>query len=76
MPSPRPGTCVNDTKSLPEVNLNFIKKHVLMDDPVPPFFGSPLVVRTGLISRFTAIAVDPQVKTTDGKAYDVIFVGE
>merc|ERR1719188_1462849 len=35
-----------------------------------------MVVRTGLMSRFTAIAVDAQVKTTEGgKAYDVIFVG-
>ena len=48
-----------------------------MDDTVPPFFGAPMVVRTGLMSRFTAIAVDAQVKTTEGgKAYDVIFVGE
>ena len=48
-----------------------------MDDTVPPFFGAPMVVRTGLMSRFTAIAVDAQVKTTEGgKAYDVIFIGE
>ena len=46
-----------------------------MDDPVPPFFGAPIVIRTGLISRFTVIAVDPQVKTTDGKTMDVIFIG-
>jgi len=25
--------------------------------------------------RFTQIAVDPQVKTLDGKAYDVLFIG-
>ena len=50
---------------------------VLMDDTVPAFFGAPMVVRTGLMSRFTAIAVDAQVKTTEGgKAYDVIFIGE
>ena len=47
-----------------------------MDDTVPAFFGAPMIVRTGLMSRFTAIAVDAQVKTTEGKAYDVIFVGE
>ena len=76
VPSPRPGTCINDTRSLPDANINFIRNHVLMDDPVPPFFGAPVVVRTGLISRFTVVAVDPQVKTTDGKTYDVIFVGQ
>ena len=27
------------------------------------------------MSRFTSIAVDPQVGTTEGKTYDVIFVG-
>ena len=47
-----------------------------MDDPVAPFFGAPIVIRTGLISRFTVIAVDPQVKTTDGKTVDVIFIGK
>eukprot|EP00095_Tigriopus_kingsejongensis_P004637 maker-scaffold291_size219542-snap-gene-1.24 protein:Tk04637 transcript:maker-scaffold291_size219542-snap-gene-1.24-mRNA-1 annotation:"semaphorin-1a isoform x3" len=75
VPSPRPGTCINDTKSLPDVNLNFIKTHTLMDEPVLPFFGSPIVIRTGMVSRFTVIAIDPQIKTTEGKAYDVIFIG-
>lgn len=46
-----------------------------MDEPVPPFFGSPVLIRTGLVSRFTTIAVDPQVGTTEGKTFDVIFVG-
>ena len=76
VPSPRPGICTNDSKSLPSENLNFVRTHSLMDEPVLPFFGGPLVVRTGLISRFTVIAVEPQVKTTEGKAYDVIFVGK
>ena len=66
---------MNDTKLLPDINLNFIRTHSLMDDLVLPFFGAPIVIRTGLISRFTVIAVDPQVKTTDGKTFDVIFVG-
>lgn len=61
VPSPRPGTCNNDTKTLPDQFLNFIKTHSLMDEPVAPFFGSPVLIRTGLISRFTTIAVDPQV---------------
>jgi hypothetical protein len=47
-----------------------------MDETVPPFFGSPIVIRTGIISKFTAIAVDPQVTTTDGKTYDVLFIGK
>jgi hypothetical protein len=25
--------------------------------------------------RFTEIAVDPQIKTPDGKTYDVLFIG-
>jgi hypothetical protein len=32
-----------------------------MDETVSPYFGAPIVVRTGLMSRFTVIAVDPQV---------------
>ena len=28
VPSPRPGACLNDSKSLPDINLNFIRNHV------------------------------------------------
>lgn len=28
------------------------------------------------MSQFTAIAVDPQVSTTNGKTFDVIFIGK
>ena len=55
VPEPRPGTCTNDTKSLPDSNINFIRTHSLMDESVPPFFGAPVLIRTGLISRFTSI---------------------
>ena len=76
VPSPRPGTCMNDTKSLPDSALNFIKTHTIMDETVSAFFGAPVAVRTGVLSsRFTAIAVDPQIMTTEGKAYDIIFIG-
>eukprot|EP00096_Caligus_rogercresseyi_P008854 TRINITY_DN2875_c0_g2_i2.p1 TRINITY_DN2875_c0_g2~~TRINITY_DN2875_c0_g2_i2.p1 ORF type:complete len:852 (-),score=235.20 TRINITY_DN2875_c0_g2_i2:775-3330(-) len=77
VPTPRPGSCIkeNDTNSLGDVNLNFVKTHMLMDETVSPFFGAPVVIRTGLSSRFTALAVDPQISTTDGKHYDVIFTG-
>uniref|UniRef100_T1JEM8 Semaphorin-1A n=1 Tax=Strigamia maritima TaxID=126957 RepID=T1JEM8_STRMM len=75
VPEPRPGQCVNDSRSLPDVPLNFIKSHTLMDQAVPAFWGHPIAIRTSLKSRFTQIAVDPQVKTADGKTYDVLFIG-
>ncbi|VVD05526.1 unnamed protein product, partial [Leptidea sinapis] len=72
---PRPGTCHNDSRQLPDQTLNFIKTHALMDESVPAFFGEPIVIRTSFHYRFTQIAVDPQVKTPGGKAYDVLFIG-
>ncbi|KAG1681096.1 Semaphorin-1A [Nymphon striatum] len=75
IPEPRPGTCVNNSKTLPEVTLNFIKKHTLMDKSIPPFSGQPLVVRADVGSRLTQVAVDPQVKAPDGRTYDVLFIG-
>uniref|UniRef100_T1JFQ1 Semaphorin-1A n=1 Tax=Strigamia maritima TaxID=126957 RepID=T1JFQ1_STRMM len=75
VPEPRPGQCVNDSRTLPDVPLNFIKSHTLMDQAVPAFWGHPIAIRTSLKSRFTQIAVDPQVKTPDGKTYDVLFIG-
>lgn len=40
--------CVNDSTKLPDATLNFIKDKPLMDKPVPPMDGQPLLVRTSL----------------------------
>ncbi|KAK7083551.1 Sema domain, partial [Halocaridina rubra] len=77
VPEPRPGQCVKDSSTLPDVTLNFIKSHSLMDEAVPAFFGRPILISTSFhySGRFTSIAVDSQVRTPDGKAYDVLFIG-
>lgn len=75
VPDPRPGQCHNDSRTLPDLTLNFIKTHSLMDESVPNFFGQPIVIRTSFHYRFTQIAVDPQVKVPGGKTYDVLFIG-
>lgn len=46
VPDPRPGQCHNDSRTLPDLTLNFIKTHSLMDESVPSFFGEPIVIRT------------------------------
>ncbi|XP_043238137.1 semaphorin-1A-like isoform X1 [Amphibalanus amphitrite] len=74
VPEPRPGRCVNDSRSLPDVHLNFIRSHPLMDSAVPTLHGQPLLMRTSLHQRFTKIAVDPQVRAADGTLYDVLFI--
>ncbi|XP_045483427.1 semaphorin-1A isoform X3 [Harmonia axyridis] len=75
VPDPRPGQCHNDSRTLPDLTLNFIKTHSLMDESVPSFFGQPIVIRTSYRYRFTQIAVDPQVRVPGGKTYDVLFIG-
>lgn len=75
VPSPRPGECSNDTQNLPEMTVNFVKEHPLMDHAVPAFWNSPVLVHTSFRSRFTAIAVDSQIETASGKAFDVLFIG-
>ncbi|XP_046404618.1 semaphorin-1A [Ischnura elegans] len=75
VPDPRPGQCVNDSRTLPDLTLNFIKTHSLMDESVPSLFGEPIVIRTSFHYRFTQIAVDPQIKTPGGNTYDVLFIG-
>ncbi|XP_020291407.1 semaphorin-1A isoform X2 [Pseudomyrmex gracilis] len=75
VPDPRPGQCSNESRTLPDLTLNFIKTHSMMDESVPSFFGQPIVIRTSFHYRFTQIAVDPQVKTMGGKTYDVLFIG-
>lgn len=74
VPEPRPGQCVNDSRTLPEMTLNFIKEHPLMDLSVPPLWGNPIVIQTSFNYRFTQIAVDPQIETASGKTFDVLFI--
>ncbi|XP_068228414.1 semaphorin-1A-like isoform X3 [Palaemon carinicauda] len=74
VPDPRPGSCVEDSQTLPELNINFANTHPLMDEAVPAFFGHPLLVKASFKYRFTKIAVDPQVVLHDGKSIDVLFV--
>ncbi|KAK9497889.1 hypothetical protein O3M35_003793 [Rhynocoris fuscipes] len=74
VPEPRPGRCVNDSRTLPDVSVNFVKTHTLMNDAVSSF-AQPLLVRVSLRNRFSAITVDPQVKTITGQPMDVLFIG-
>ena len=69
------GSCPNNSKDLSDANLNFIKTHPLMNDAVSPFFGSPVLLRTGFNTGFTSISVDAQVMTPDGSKFDVLYVG-
>ncbi|EFA11605.1 semaphorin-1a [Tribolium castaneum] len=75
VPEPRPGQCVRDSRILPDKNVNFIKTHSLMEDAVPALFGKPVLVRVSLQYRFTAITVDPQVKTINNQYLDVLYIG-
>lgn len=75
VPQPRPGTCVDDSRTLPSATINFVLKNPLMDGAVNPIHEAPLLVHTGSNYKFTAIAVDPQVETMNGKSYDVVFIG-
>ncbi|XP_044742054.1 semaphorin-1A-like [Chrysoperla carnea] len=75
VPHPRPGKCVKDSRTLTDTVVNFIKTHPLMEQTVPAYFSKPVLVHVSLNYRFTTVSIDPQVKATDGKAYDVLYVG-
>lgn len=75
LPSPRPGQCVDDSRTLPMATVTFALKHPLMHGAINPIHDSPLLVHTGSNYKFTSIAVDPQVETPSGKIYDVVFIG-
>eukprot|EP00092_Neocalanus_flemingeri_P013940 GFUD01015036.1.p1 GENE.GFUD01015036.1~~GFUD01015036.1.p1 ORF type:complete len:639 (+),score=87.98 GFUD01015036.1:287-2203(+) len=78
VPNPRPGRCSQDSQKLPESSLRFIQDHSIMDEAVPAYFGgSPLFIRANIEypSQFSEIAIDPQIKTSDGQIYDIMFVG-
>lgn len=56
VPEPRPGTCVEDTASLPDSVLNFIRSHPLMDRAVNHMNNNPVFFKRDLV--FTKIVVD------------------
>jgi hypothetical protein len=56
VPEPRPGTCVDETQSLPDTVLNFIRSHPLMDKPVNHEHNNPVFYKRDLV--FTKLAVD------------------
>ncbi|CDQ78083.1 unnamed protein product [Oncorhynchus mykiss] len=81
IPYPRPGTCpggtftpgIRTSKDFSDEAVNFMRAHPLMYHPVYPIHRRPLVVRTGVEYRFTALVVD-QVDAVDGR-YEVLFLG-
>lgn len=75
VPTPRPGKCVDDSRTMSSESMTFIKMHTLMETSVSSMHGRPLLTRVNLKHLFTAITVDPQIEALDGSMYDVIFVG-
>lgn len=74
-PEPRPGVCVEDSRTLPGSTFNFVKMHSLMEQAVPAMYSRPLLTRVNLQHRFMAITVDPQIMSIDNVPFDVIFAG-
>lgn len=80
VPDPRPGLCVNDTQSLPDPVLNFIRGHPLMDSSVSQDHHRPIFYKRDVV--FTRLVVDTQIAdeqlitiyfaaTTTGHVYKV-----
>lgn len=72
VPDPRPGSCVDDSRTLSSSTVTFVKTHTLMDQSISTFYNRPLLTR---LNRLTSIAVDSQVLSRSGEIFDVIFVG-
>lgn len=64
---------IRSSRNFSDEAVNFIRAHPLMFHPVYPIHRRPLVVRTGVDYRFTALVVD-QVDAVDGR-YEVLFLG-
>jgi len=75
VPSPRPGRCYNQTASLPETSLHFIKNHCLMDQSVQSKPSMPVFIKYGDSEMFTKIALHKSVSDFSGNKFDVLFIG-
>ncbi|XP_046350872.1 semaphorin-2A-like [Haliotis rufescens] len=57
VPDPRPGNCsVDDTRSLPDTVINFIKSHPLMDQAVAHQYGRPIFYKGNCLMQRLAVA--------------------
>ncbi|XP_044576456.1 semaphorin-2A isoform X1 [Cotesia glomerata] len=56
VPEPRPGQCVNDTETLPDTVLNFIRSHPLMDSAISHENEKPVFFKRDIM--FTRLVVD------------------
>ncbi|ODM98388.1 Semaphorin-2A, partial [Orchesella cincta] len=78
VPEPRPGECVNDTQTLPDNVLNFIRSHPLMDEAVShdtakPIFYMQDLTFTHLVVEKVPIPLGRQIGVAE--YYSVYFVG-
>jgi len=75
VPEPRPGQCVNDTQTLPDAVLNFIRNHPLMDETVSHENGAPVFYK-GDVS-FSSLVVERLTVQgfADDKHYTVYYAG-
>ena len=75
VPIPRPGTCVEDSKSQHDDVLNFIKKHPLMHSSIGNNYDvNPLFYLTRADFRLVQIAVH-RVEGARGEICTVLFLG-
>ncbi|KAJ7986839.1 hypothetical protein DPEC_G00332570 [Dallia pectoralis] len=81
LPTPRPGACINNQNRLqnianslhlPDMTLQFVKDHPLLEDPVLPIGNGPKLITKDV--NYTQIVVD-RVQALDNNVYDVIFTG-
>lgn len=70
VPEPRPGLCVNDTQTLPDSVLNFIRGHPLMDSAVAHDNGKPVFYKRDI--QLSKLVVDKL--EVDGLPFTVFYV--
>ncbi|XP_076304965.1 semaphorin-2A-like isoform X2 [Tachypleus tridentatus] len=71
VPEPRPGQCVNNTQTLPDSVLNFIRGHPLMDSAVSQKNGKPVYYKRDV--TLTSLIVD--ALDVDGISYTIYYAG-
>jgi len=75
VPEPRPGSCVEDTRELPDRVLNFMRTHPLMDEDVGNQGQAPVFYKRDIV--FSHIVVD-QMTTgmySDKQDYTIFYIG-
>lgn len=75
VPEPRPGSCVKDTRELPDRVLNFMRSHPLMNEEVDHEGGAPVFYKKDVVFTNLVVQKITSGSYSDQREFTIFYVG-